>query len=241
MMLPRNFESVRAEQNRANAAHSTGPVTPAGKQTSSGNAVKHGLSGKAHACLPGEREAFEKHVQSYLDHLAPAGPQERDLAVGLAENYWRLRRAHAMESALFEQVVLEKLEEEKDAHPASAHAQAWVDATKGLQRLALYAIRIQRAIDKDSAELKSLQAERKAAFAQAQEEAILLTRLAQSKGQTFDPAPHFPVGQNPAGQNHGGFVYSSAEIARIMLHTRRLEEARQLLNPNPIAALEALM
>jgi hypothetical protein len=141
-----------------------------------------------------------------------------------------------MESALFEQVVLEKLEEEKDAHPSSAQAQAWVDATKGLQRLALYAIRIQRAIDKDSAELKSLQAQRKAAFAQAQEEAILLTRLAQAKGQTFDPVPHFP-----AGQNHGGFVYSSAEIARIMLHTRRLEEARQLLNPNPIAALEALM
>jgi hypothetical protein len=43
---------VRAEINRMNAQHSTGPRTEAGKQQSSLNAVSHGLTLKTQSCLP---------------------------------------------------------------------------------------------------------------------------------------------------------------------------------------------
>jgi hypothetical protein len=66
-----------------------------------------------------------------------------------------------------------------------------------------------------------MQAERRAACAQAQEEAMLLTQLAQSKGETYDPAQDFPPTNNPAG-----FVYSAPEIARLIARRARLEEAR---------------
>ena len=92
---------------------------------------------------------------------------------------------------------------------------------KDLQRIALYAGRIQRAIEKNTAELKSLQAARKAAYAQAQEEAILLTQLAAAKGQTVDAARDFP-----SPDLNGGFAYSAAEIARILDRACRLEKAR---------------
>jgi len=83
------------------------------------------------------------------------------------------------------------------------------------------AARIQRAIEKNTAALDALQDERKAAYAQAQEQAIHLTQLAELKGQDYDPAPDF----TPA-DFHGGFVYSATEIARLRSRARRLEEAK---------------
>jgi hypothetical protein len=123
-----------------------------------------------------------------------------------------------MENALFAQI---EMAEDADPDPATADAQAWVDPTKGLQRIALYAARIQRAIEKNTAALQAIQSQRKAACAEAQEQAIHLTQLAELKGQAYDPAPDF----TPA-DSHGGFVYSAAEIARIRSRARRLEEAK---------------
>jgi hypothetical protein len=209
---------AQLDANRANAQLSTGPTTAAGQQTVSKNSLKHGLAGSIHAALPGEEEALERHCDGYRQAYAPVGNPEEQLVRNIAENYWRLKRAHAMENALFAQA---QLETEGELPPASAHAQAWVDPLKGLQRVALYSARIQRAIEKNTAELKYLQAERKAAHARALEDAILLTQLAASKGQTYDPAPDFT-----SPESDGGFVYSAAEIARILSRARRLEEAR---------------
>ena len=142
---------------------------------------------------------------------------EETLAHDIAADRWRLRRARAMENALFA-----KLERESGAAtPAAAQADAWVDASTGLQRLALYANRIQRAIERNTARLEALQSERKAAFAAAQEEAVLLTQLAESKGETYDPAPDFPPSE-PCG----GFVYSAAEIHRLIARSNRLDVAK---------------
>jgi hypothetical protein len=211
-MAPRQLEA-----NRANAQLSTGPVTPAGKQIVGQNALRHGLTGHVHAALPGEEEPFAQHTRALLEALAPVGRVEEELAQDIAADRWRLKRARAMENALFAQVERERFGE---LLPAAAHAEAWVDASKGLQRIALYANRIQRAIAKNTATLEAKQAERKAAHAQALEEAIALTEFAQSKGQTYDPAPDFPPGVHPSG-----FVYSAPEIARLISRARRLEEA----------------
>jgi hypothetical protein len=226
--------------NQAAAKLSTGPVTEAGKQTVSGNALKHGLtSAGKHAILPGERAEYEKLLQDFLAHYRPAGPEENRLVVNIAENTIRVRRAHAMEAALFEQAILEK-EDSVDAF--SAQAQAWNDASKGIQRIALYAHRIERAITKDSAKLDALQSARKVAHAKAQEEAILLMKLARAKGNAFDPASHFPP-----DCDFGGFVYSAGELACIVERDARLEEARARFAPTPKSAeltmrqLEALI
>jgi hypothetical protein len=209
---------VQVAANRANSQLSTGPITEAGKHAVAQNSLKHGLTGTVHAALPGEEEALEKHCQDYRQAYAPVGAPEHDLVRNIAENHWRLKRAHAMENALFIQLQLERTDE---LPPAAANAEAWVDPLKGLQRIALYAGRIQRAIEKNTAELKVMQAERKAAYAQARDEAIVLTQLAASKGQTIDPARDFP-----SPESNGGFVYAPEEIARILSRARRLEEAR---------------
>ena len=144
--------------------------------------------------------------------------EETRLIVNIAENTVRVRRAHSMEAALFEQAIIEK---EDAVDPFTAQAQAWNDSTKGIQRIALYAHRIERSITKDSAKLDALQSARKAAYAKAQEEAILLAKLARAKGNTFDPGSHFP----PDG-DFGGFVYSLPDVARLIGRAAALEEAK---------------
>ncbi len=213
MMLPRNFES-----NRANAQKSTGPVTEAGKQTVSQNAVVHGLAGRKHAALAGEEEPFQQHCRALLEALAPVGAIEEAVAQDIAEDRWRLIRARAMENALFARIAQEQ---RSDLTPAAALVEAWIDPAKGLQRIALYANRIQRAVEKNTTRLEALQSQRKAAYEKAQEEAVLLTQLAQSKGETYDPAPDFPAASSPTG-----FVYSQSEIARLISRRGRLEEAK---------------
>jgi hypothetical protein len=214
--------------NQSNSKSSTGAVTEAGKQIVSGNSVKHGLSASGkHAILPSERAQFEAFLDEYLAHFRPVGPEERDLVISLAQNTWRIRRAHEMEAALFEQAIREK---EDGIDPATAQAQAWNDASKGIQRISLYASRIQRTIDKAGAKLDALQSARKAAFAKAQEEAILLAKLARAKGNSFDPASHLP----PDG-DFGGFAFSDHDLAQAILRKSRLEEARARFAPAPPA------
>jgi hypothetical protein len=205
--------------NQANSKLSTGPTTDAGRQIVASNAVKHQLTGKGDPALPGEKEAVAKHVEGYIQAYAPVGVPERTLVTNIARNYWRLQRAHDMEDALFTKIMLGQSDDVLD--PVSLLADAWLDPKQGMKAVALYATRIQRALEKNTAELKELQAQRKAAYSKAEAEAILLTQLAHAKGQTADAAKDFPP-----SELCGGFVYSLPEIARVIGRMARLEEAK---------------
>jgi hypothetical protein len=194
--------------NQANAKLSTGPTSDIGKQIASQNSVKHQLTGKGNPALPGEEDAVEEHVQGYFKTYAPVGLPEQDLVRNLAENNWRLQRAHSLERKLH--IRLEDLE-----------GDAFDEILRELRRTSLYAHRIQRAIEKNRAELRSMQSERKTAYEKTQEEAILLTQIAYAKGQTVDAAKDFP-----SPERCGGFVYSMPEILRILDREARLEEAK---------------
>ncbi|MGA7235440.1 MAG: hypothetical protein WBY44_07160 [Bryobacteraceae bacterium] len=205
--------------NQANSKLSTGPTSEAGRQIVAANAVKHQLTGKGDPALPGEKEAVAKHVEGYIQAYAPVGVPERTLVINIARNYWRLQRAHDMEDALFTKIMLGQSDDVLD--PVSLLADAWLDPTQGMKAVALYATRIQRALEKNTAELKELQAQRKAAYSKAEAEAILLTQLAHAKGQTADAAKDFPP-----PELCGGFVYSLPEVARVIGRMARLEEAK---------------
>jgi hypothetical protein len=129
-----------------------------------------------------------------------------------------------MENALFEQIMTTA---ETGPDPATAQVLAWSDPATGLQRVALYLGRIQRALDRNTDALEALQSHRKAAYAQAQAEAILLAKQAFAHGKSYDPAADFT-----GAEDLGGFVYSSPEIARVISRANRLAEARaRFANP----------
>ena len=90
------------EANRRNAQLSTGPVTEEGKKKSRQNAVRHGLTAETVIDALEDAEdyaAFELAVTADYDAQSAV---ERELVLRLASLLWRLRRATAIESGLFE-------------------------------------------------------------------------------------------------------------------------------------------
>src|SRR5689334_2459220 len=86
--------------NRANAAYSTGPRTDAGKQRSSLNATKHGLTAQT-VVLPSEDPAqYESHRRQFFDEHQPATPTETQLVQELVDTAWRLNRIPLLEANL---------------------------------------------------------------------------------------------------------------------------------------------
>ena len=90
------------EANRRNACLSTGPVTDEGKRRSRQNAVRHGLTAETVITSLEDAEdyaAFEMAITAEYDAQSAV---ERELVLRLASLLWRLRRATAIETGLFE-------------------------------------------------------------------------------------------------------------------------------------------
>jgi hypothetical protein len=93
----------RTRANRANARLSTGPRTESGKQRSSLNALRHGLTAQT-AVLPNEDpETYQRHIQQFVDEYAPATPTETQLVHEIANTAWRLNRIPFLEAGLLSQ------------------------------------------------------------------------------------------------------------------------------------------
>jgi hypothetical protein len=90
------------QANRRNARKSTGPNTEEGKQRSRCNAVRHGLTAETVIGTLEDAEdyrAFEAAISADYDAQSAV---ERELVLRLASALWRLRRATAIETGLFE-------------------------------------------------------------------------------------------------------------------------------------------
>lgn len=221
----------RQMTNLENSLKSTGPKTEKGKHITRLNAYKHGLTGQIHLLSAAENEAFELHCAGIRESLAPVGALETEIAQAVAEDHWRLKRVRAIETAIFASGQFGQLDhigrrgtDDPDEVPideALVKARTWISKGANFQLLALYEQRIHRAVQKNMAELRTLRAERLAARKQALEEAQLLSQLAHSKGEAYDPAADFP----PELVNIG-FDFSSAGIQRLIARNQRLDEAR---------------
>jgi hypothetical protein len=158
----------RAAINRANAQHSTGPRTEAGKQRSSLNALRHGLTART-AVLPTEDPAaYQGHVQQYLDEYQPATPTETQLAHELANTAWRLNRIPLLEAELL--------------------ARAPADALRDLASLGLHGQRLSRQFQKALDQLRAIQAGRREREQRDLKDAAAVFVHRQHKGIPWDPA-----------------------------------------------------
>ena len=90
----------RAEINRANAQHSTGPRTTAGKLRSSQNALRHGLTAQSISLAPEEEAAYQQLCQRFFDEYKPVTATEAAMVQQLADTTWRLNRNPQREDAV---------------------------------------------------------------------------------------------------------------------------------------------
>jgi hypothetical protein len=130
--------------NAANAQHSTGPRTSEGKNRSSQNASKHGLTARDVVIGPGEQEEFDDLVADYQADVKPQRAIQQTLFNQLVAAAWNLHRIRRMEAELC----------------AGASYQDLL-ANHGLQdqldRLARHHTRIERTFHRSLKELKAMQ------------------------------------------------------------------------------------
>jgi hypothetical protein len=93
--------NAQISANRANAEHSTGPKTVIGKAVASRNAIRHGLTGKQVVINGEDPAAYEALRRDLIDSYGPVGAAEAILVEEIAQNFWRLQRARALEAEQF--------------------------------------------------------------------------------------------------------------------------------------------
>ena len=141
--------------NRANAAHSTGPKSDAGKLASSRNSLRHGLTAKK-VVIPGEDAAeYDALRQELHADFAPANTAEATLVDQIAEHTWRLQRVRRAETAAFEGFMRNK------KHTDFVVAFAMNDSMSMLEKIRRYEVTIERSYHRAVDQLRKLQKERR--------------------------------------------------------------------------------
>jgi len=194
---------TNAAINRANAQHSTGPRTEAGKQRSSLNATRHGLTGQTIVLPSDDLDVYQQRLQRFFADYQPQGETEKQLVQTLADAAWRMNRIAALENNLFTLGLTEQQELIDTDHPqvrtALATAKSYREQDRVLANLGLYEMRLARLFEKTLKQLREIQAGRRSLEKEQLEKAAAIMELHQDAGLPHGPAKN-------------GFVFSNAGI-----------------------------
>jgi hypothetical protein len=160
--------NLKSETARINGAKSRGPTTEEGKQKSSRNALKHGLTASSGNILldSEDRGEFDKTLNKLLGIHEPATPAETDIVDEMVAARWRIRRMWTIETGLLNAEILTQQsnpsvsEGDPDIHLSMAF-RALADDSRSLALANRYEARLQRTYDRAYKTLRELQQARK--------------------------------------------------------------------------------
>src|SRR6266404_7146300 len=158
--------NLKSETARTNGAKSRGPTTAEGKEKSSRNAIKHGLTaGNGNILLdcedPGQ---FDEILNKLLGIHEPATPAETDLVEEMVAARWRTRRMWTIETGLLNAEILTQQSKTDTPDPNIHLTMAFRSLTDDSRSLALansYEARLKRLYDRAYKTLRELQQTRK--------------------------------------------------------------------------------
>src|SRR5580704_3855838 len=206
----------RAAVNKANAQKSTGPRTEAGKQRSSLNALRHGLTGQTVVLPTEDHSAYERHSQSFLAEYRPKDATETQLVQSLIDTSWRMNRAAAVETNLFSLGIIEMEDRLRANHPeaeaALAMAMAFREQMRALANISINSQRLARQFERTLAQLRQIQADRRAAEERQLNQAAKILKMHKDENLPYQPTDD-------------GFVFSNDEIETFLHREERRQKA----------------
>ena len=218
--------SKRAAANKANAQHSTGPRTETGKQRSSLNAYRHGLTGQTLVLPTEDVAAYQRHSQALLDEYLPNGATEIQLVQSLTDTSWRMHRAAAVETNLFTLGITEMENRIRANHPeaeaALAMAATFRDNVRAFSNISVYSQRLSRQFERTLNQLRQIQAERRSAEERQLGQAAKILKMHKQAKLPGASAACNPSPYNPADD---GFVFSTDQIETFLRRQNRREQA----------------
>src|SRR6204780_4171391 len=185
----------RAEINRANAQHSTGPKTESGKKQSSLNALRHGLTGQIVVMPSEDLQAYQLHLKSFTDEYHPQGATEANLVQALADASWRLNRVAALETNV---LILGITRECDPIAGALAIASALETQSKALANLSMHSQRLSPRFERTALHPRELQETRRSQEKRELNSLLDIMEMCESRGETYNPSEH-------------GFVFSDQQ------------------------------
>ena len=218
-MNTRPVTEAQLAANRANAAHSTGPKTEEGKQVSSHNALKTGLTGRTVLLPTDEAAAYETHCNRVIASHKPATGEERAHVDTIADLQWRLLRVPALENGIYalgRRRLADQFEQEPEENRATLlNSEIFLVYQKELKSLFLQESRMVSRLERELAKLGALQQQ----------------RLAAEKSQLKEAAAYYrDCIEHDIPYEHSilaeiGFEFSIVEVQHA-LATRQAHEAR---------------
>jgi hypothetical protein len=192
----------RTEINRENAQHSTGPKTAEGKQRSSLNALRHGLTGQIVVMPTEDLAAYQLHLVSFTDEYTPSGATEENLVQALADTSWRLNRVAALETNLLTLGMSNPTPmtgAPQQIQDAMSIVSALESQSKALSNLSLHSQRLSRQFERTVVQLRDLQKTRIEKENRDLDHFLDITEMYDFKGETYDAVKD-------------GFVFSKDQI-----------------------------
>src|ERR1700722_339564 len=152
----------RAQINRNNSR----PRTPEVRHRSCLSAFRNGLTGQFVLMPAEDLEAYQHHIQSFVDEYQPQGATESQLVQALADAAWRLNRVSVLETNLLTyDIVYEDFPNNESTHEmreAMAVSDRLDSHARALATLSLHGQRLSRQFEKTLALLQKLQSTRSA-------------------------------------------------------------------------------
>ena len=183
---------VKLDANRQNAQRSTGPVTPEGKQRSSLNATRHGLTGQVIITTEEEKKAYDSHCASFFHDWQPQGATEKHLVQTVAAKQWQMHHADAMLQSIYalgQDALAGKIDaEHPEIHDALTAGMFTMQKSKELDLIGRYASRLQRDFRHALRDLQTMQAQRKHREKEEMADAALISKVCEMKEEPFYPS-----------------------------------------------------
>ena len=195
--------NLKSETARINGAKSRGPTTVEGKEISSRNAIKHGLTaGNGNILLDCEDpDQFDEVLNKLLGIHDPATPAEKDIVEEMFAARWRTRRMWTIETGLLNAEILNQAAKtdtpDPDIHLASAF-RSLTDDSRSLALASRYEARLQRLYDRAYKTLRELQQARKSEEPTPPHTVhIRWVNPNEEPDQPAEPDPPMSAGQHP--------------------------------------------
>jgi hypothetical protein len=219
---------TRAEINRENSTHSTGPRTTEGKEIASRNSTKHGLTSTRVVLSYESQEEYDDLCASMISEYQPTEGQESRTVQQIAQNYWRLQRCARIETQMFENrlgvlKMAARIDPKMNLNGDEGLSICFNEDERAFDKLRRYQTTIERSYNTS---VKQLEATQKARH--FKEEKL---RAEQEKA---DRANGF-VSQNPASATNQTAVTSAeptaAQIKSDQIHEMKYAAFRKRQNP----------
>ena len=215
--------------NQRNAKKSTGPKSEETKAIVRLNAMRDGFNGQVITLSDDDRPVFEKFKTNFITDLAPKTTIELSLAHSLAWDTWRLNHLRAVEMNMYALGTTDPATAFDCDDPRLATAMSdtmtFAKESKKLALMSIYEQRINRAIHKNLATLRDLQAERKQNYEKDIRQEVILAEACD-----INSVPYAP----PVLPSRNGFVFSTAEILAASNRVNGLYEANTTVGREPV-------